>query len=78
MSKKEKKIKSLKKELKELKSQVRKLKLASAGRKKDKVAKVLGRDTKSAMPSPAIAKIEKAPGVSQDPKTVTTRIVGQR
>ncbi len=52
-------IKFLKKELKDLKAEVRKLKLASANRKRNKISKVLGRATKA--PAPIVAKVEKSP-----------------
>ncbi len=52
-------IKFLKKELKGLKAEVRKLKLASASRRKNKMSKALGRATKS--PAPSVTKAEKSP-----------------
>jgi hypothetical protein len=77
MSKKDKKIKSLKKELKELKVEVRKLKLASVGRRRSKVAKALEQLPKPQAPAPTHTEIEKSPKISAETKKVSARVVGQ-
>ncbi len=74
MSKKAKKIKLLEKELKELRAEVRKLKLASASRRKNKMAKVLG---KQKAPAPTLTEIEKSPNLSAETKKVSAGVVGQ-
>jgi hypothetical protein len=60
MSKKDKKIKSLKKELKELKAEIRKLKLASASRRQKKMTGALRRESKPQATPPALVKAETA------------------
>jgi len=78
MSKKDKKIKLLKKELKELKAEVRKLKLASASRRRNKMAKTLGRLPKPpTAPMSTLTQVEKSPNISAETKKVSARVVEQ-
>jgi len=77
MSKKDKKIKLLKKELKELKAKVRKLKLASVSQRRNKMAKALGQLPKPQAPTPTLTEIEKSPNISAETKKVSARVVGQ-
>ncbi|HVO92065.1 MAG TPA: hypothetical protein VMT22_04460 [Terriglobales bacterium] len=77
MSKKDKKIKLLKKELKELKAQVRKLKLASVSRRRNKMAKVLGQLPKPQAPASTPAEIERSPNNAAETKKTAARVVGQ-
>jgi hypothetical protein len=78
MSKKDKKIKVLKKELKELKAELRRLKLASVSRRRNKMAKVLGQLPKPQAPASTLTEIEKSPKISAETKKVSACVVGQR
>ena len=74
MSKKDKKIKLLKKEVKALKAELRKLKLASIRRRGNKMAKVLRRPQ---APVLTLNDIEKSPNLSAETKKVSAGLVGQ-
>jgi hypothetical protein len=65
----------LKKELKELKAEMRKLKLASVGRRRSKTAKALGQKPKPRTTAPT--GIEKPAEDLRETKSVTVRVVGQ-
>lgn len=71
MSKKDKKIKLLKKKLKELKAQVRKLESASVGRRRQKIAKPPKQLQKPQMRAPALVEIEKSPDIAETTKSAS-------
>jgi hypothetical protein len=76
MSKKDKKIKLLKKELKELRAELRRLKSASVSRTRIKMANALGQLPKT-QAQPATAEIERSPNISAETKKFSDRVVGQ-
>ena len=76
MSKKDKKIKLLKKELKELRAELRRLKSASVSRIRTKMANALGQLPKTQAQA-ATAEIERSPNISAETKKLSDRVVGQ-
>jgi len=76
MSKKDKKIKLLKKELKELRAELRRLKSASVSRLRTKMANALGQLPKTQAQT-ATAEIERSPNISAETKKFSDRVVGQ-
>ena len=81
MSKKDKKIKSLKKQLKELKAELRKLKLASLRRRRTAVAKAPAQPPKPKPQPPAVPRmdIDTPPQMSAALKSISAvRAAGQR
>jgi hypothetical protein len=73
----EKKIKSLQIELRELRSEIRKLKLSSGPRRKNKKAKVLAREPALKIATPVPAKAEISPAVSGEKESIAARVVGR-
>ena len=79
MSKKDKKIKSLKRKLKELKAELRKLKLASLRRRHTEVAKAPKPVTKPQAPASTRPDIDTPPQMAAALKSVSAvRAAGQR
>jgi hypothetical protein len=76
MSKKDKKIKLLKKELKGLRAELRRLKSASVSRRRTKMENAL-RQLPKTQAQTATAEFERSPNISAETKKFSARVVGQ-